>query len=127
LGIGIGYWQHFHIGNINLIGRARSFSFAQASSLRFDFPSLKPSRCRIDALADHQQQFTRFIPERTPEKMMQKEDPGGNRGPLYSLYRDYQSTGRAASSVRHACQDATSCQSGASPPERWTDKESPCG
>jgi hypothetical protein len=28
LDIGIGYWQHFHIGNINLIGRARSFSFA---------------------------------------------------------------------------------------------------
>ena len=29
-----------------------------------------------------------------------KEDPGRNRGLLYSLYRDYQSTGRAASSVR---------------------------
>jgi hypothetical protein len=43
------------------IGRAR-FSFsASASSLRFDFPSLKSSGNRIDALTDHQQQFPRLL------------------------------------------------------------------
>ena len=43
------------------IGRAR-FSFsASASSLRFDFSSLKSSGNRIDALTDHQQQFPRLL------------------------------------------------------------------